>query len=162
VIVDTGGWLSSKKFLVPPSELRPSLQYENDFRVDLSKEQIESFAAYDGAALSSEEKWSDHERRYRSDWVRGPAMHRTETDRNVTPTTKQQIHAGSATIPSAEKEADIPVTPARTEGSMDISPSGPSMRWTTFEDKLRQRRKEVVSQQDLDLEEKLARQSKAS
>jgi sporulation protein YlmC with PRC-barrel domain len=27
VVVDTGGWLSSKKFLVPPREVRPSVQH---------------------------------------------------------------------------------------------------------------------------------------
>ena len=162
VIVDTGGWLSSKKFIVPPTELRPSLQHENDFRVDLTKQQIESFPAYDGTALSSEEKWADYERRYRSNWVDGPVMHRAETDRNITPTTKQQIDAGSGSLPTAEEEDETPVTPIRTEATMDVSPSGPSMRWTTFEDKLRQRRKEVLSQQELDLEKKLDRQRKAS
>ena len=45
VVVDTGGWLSSNKFIVPPQEVRPSLQHENDFLVDLTKEQIESFPA---------------------------------------------------------------------------------------------------------------------
>jgi hypothetical protein len=163
VVIDTGGWLSSKKFIVPPTELRPSLQHENDFLVELSKEQIESFPPYDGTAITSEERWADYERRYRSNWVDGPVMHRVETDRNVTPTTKQQIHAGSGSIPSAaEEDPGTPVTPMRTEASLDVSPSGPSMRWTTFEDKLRQRRKEVLSQQDTALERDLDQKRKAS
>ena len=70
VVVDTGGWLASKKFIVPPQEVRPSLQHGDDFLVDLTKEQIESFPAYDGQALTSEEKWADYERRYRSKWSR--------------------------------------------------------------------------------------------
>jgi hypothetical protein len=36
------------------------------------------------------------------------------------------------------------VTPMRTNAEMEISVSGPSLNWTTFEDKLRQRREEVL------------------
>ena len=155
VVVDTGGWLSSKKFIVPPTELRPSLQHENDFRVDLSKEQIESFPAYDGTELSSEEKWADYERRYRSNWVDDPVMHREATDRRITATARQQIDAGSATLPAIEEEeVETPVPPMRIEATMDNSATGPSMRWTTFEDKLRQRRQEVLSQQETAVDEK--------
>jgi sporulation protein YlmC with PRC-barrel domain len=147
VVVDTGGWLSSKKFVVPPAEIRPSLQHEDDFRVDLSKEQIESFPAYDGTALTDEEKWADYENRYRSKWVENPVMHREATDRNITPTTKQQVNAGSGTIPTSDAETaelEAPVTPMRNEGAMEVSPAGPSMRFTKFEDTLRQRREDVL------------------
>ena len=75
------------------------MQHENDFLVDLTKQQIESFPAYDGGELTSEEKWADYEKRYRSKWVENPVMHREATDRNITPTTKQQVGAGSGTIP---------------------------------------------------------------
>src|SRR5436190_19176893 len=46
VVVDTGGWLSSNKFIVPADQIRPSAEHEDDFAIDLSKEQIESFPAY--------------------------------------------------------------------------------------------------------------------
>lgn len=144
VIVDTGGWLTSKKFIVPPEEIGPSLRHKDDFQVDLTKDQIEGFPPYDSARLSSEERWADYEKRYRSNWVDGPAMHRLATDRNITPTTKQQIDAGSGSLPSTEDEDTAELTAIRTEGTMDVSPSGPSMRWTTFEDKLRQRKEEVL------------------
>jgi len=145
VVVDTGGWLTSKKFIVPPQEVRPSLQHEDDFLVDLTKEQIEGFPPYDGAALTSEEKWADYERRYRSKWVDRPVMHREGTDRNITPTTKQQVAAGSGAIPASSGTASgTEVTPVHNEATMDVSPSGPSLRWSTFEDTLRQRREEVL------------------
>lgn len=148
VVVNTGGWLSSKKFIVSPERIRPSLQHENDVRVDLTKEQIEAFPPYDGTALTSEEKWADYERRYRSKWVEKPVMHREATDRNITPTTKQQVDAGSGTIPAfdedIEEETDTDITPAEVEASMDISASGPILRWTTFEDTLRRRREDVL------------------
>jgi len=149
VVVDTGGWLSSKRFIVPPQEVRPSMQHQDDFLVDLTKEQIESFPPYDGTALSSEEKWNDYERRYRSNWEEGPIMHRTATDRNVTPTAKQQFDAGSGAVPSsdataAELDTQTDVVPARTETGMGVSPNNPSYRWTTFEDTLRRRREDVL------------------
>ncbi|MBS1850419.1 MAG: PRC-barrel domain-containing protein [Acidobacteria bacterium] len=145
VVIDTGGWLSSKKFLIPPQTLRTSLTHENDFRIDLGKSQIETFPPYDSKAVSTEAQWADYDRRYRSNWSTGPVMHREGTDRNVTPTTQQQVHAGSGAIPSAaEEDPGTPVTPVRTEAEMDISAAGPSLRWTTFEDKLRQRREEVL------------------
>jgi hypothetical protein len=147
VVVDTGGWLSSKKFIVPPEQVRPSLQHENDFLVDLTKEEIETFPAYDGKALTSEDQWADYERRYRSKWVERPVMHREATDRNITPTTKQQLDAGSGRLPSVEdgeEDDTVELTPLHTEASMEIDPSGPSLRWTTFEDTLRKRREEVL------------------
>ena len=149
VVVHTGGWLSSKRFVVPPDQIRPSLQHEDDFLVDLTQPQIESFPAYDGAALSAEEKWADYEKWYRAKWVENPVMQREAIDRNVTPTTKQQVGARSGTIPTsdadaAELDAETEVNPVRTEMTMDVDPSGPSTRWTTFEDTLRRRREEVL------------------
>ena len=149
VVVDTGGWLSSKKFVVPPEEIRPSMQHEGDFLVDLTKEQIENFPPYDGAALTSEERWADYETRYRSNWAEGPVMHREATDRNITPTTKQQVHAGSGAIPStrahaAKSENETEITAVHPETGMDVSPNTPAYRWTRFEDTLRRRRQEVL------------------
>jgi sporulation protein YlmC with PRC-barrel domain len=43
VVVDTGGWFSSRKFLVPPHRLHTSAEQENDFAVNLDKEQTKVF-----------------------------------------------------------------------------------------------------------------------
>jgi hypothetical protein len=153
VVVDTGGWLSSNKFIVPPQEVRPSLQHQDDFLVDLTKEQIESFPAYDENDLASEERWADYEKRYRSKWVESPVMHREDTDRNITPTTQQQVGVGVGTISSSDDTAELEVAgldaasevaPIHIEGTMEVSASGPSLRWSAFEDSLRQRREEVL------------------
>jgi hypothetical protein len=149
VVVDTGGWLSSKKFIVPPYQLSPSVQHEDDFRVHLTQQQIESFPPYNESDVESEEKWKNYEGRYRSEWVAEPVMHRVATDRNVTPTTKQQIDAGSGSLPDTvfadEDETASDITPMRTETSLGVDPSCPSRRWDTFEDRLRQRRQEIIS-----------------
>jgi sporulation protein YlmC with PRC-barrel domain len=93
VVVDTGGWLSSKKFLVPTDRIRTSQKHEDDYQVNLTKEQIEKFPPYKESDLDSEKDWGEYENRYRSKWVDGPVMHREATDRNITPTTYQQEHS---------------------------------------------------------------------
>jgi len=148
VVVDTGGLLSSRKFIVPPYQLSPSVQHEDDFQAHLTKEQIETFPPYNESDIDSEDKWNDYEGRYRSNWESGPIMHRVATDRNITPTTKQQIDAGSGSLASDDSGRDETVsdiTPMRTEASLGVDPSGPSRQWDTFEDRLRQRRQEIVS-----------------
>lgn len=148
VVVDTGGWLASKRFIVPPDAIRPSLQHDSDFLVDLTKEEIEAFPPYDGDLLTSEEKWADYEKRYRAKWVEKPVMHREATDRNITPTTKQQLGAGSGSLPSVEEddtaELETEVTPVHEETTLEVSPAGPTRRWDSFEDTLRKRREEVL------------------
>src|SRR5207237_10462898 len=95
-------------------------EHEDDFRVDLSKEQIETFPPYNESDVESEEKWGEYENRYRSKWEERPVMHRAGTDRNITPTTKQQIQSGSGRIVSGEEDTGSRVTPMRTGASMDI------------------------------------------
>ncbi len=143
-VVDTGGWLSSKKFIVPPEKLQASAKHDRDFRVNLTKEQIESFPPYDSANVASEAGWADYEQRYRSKWETGPVMHREGTDRNITPTTRQQIDAGSGSLASPNDAETFEVTPMRTNAEMEVSATGPSLNWTTFEDKLRQKREDVL------------------
>lgn len=100
VVIDTGGWLSSNKFIVPPREIRPSMQHEHDFLVNLTKEQIERLPAYDSKALTSEDKWEEYERWYRAKWEGDPITHRAATDRNNTSRSKQQVHSGSGATPA--------------------------------------------------------------
>lgn len=103
-VVDTGGWLTSNKFIVPPETLRPAVDHEGHFRVDLTQDQIETFPPYNESDPESEEKWADYDDRYRSQWEAGPIMLRVATDRNITPTTQQQLDAGSGRLLSIEEE----------------------------------------------------------
>jgi sporulation protein YlmC with PRC-barrel domain len=190
VVVDTGGWLSSKKFIVPADRLRSSAEHEDDYRVDLSKQQIETFPPYNESDVKDENKWADYENKYRSKWETGPVMHRAETDRNITPTTAQMTQGTGATGPmvgetsgrsvsssptgvGSDMSTDTPeetaresrfasgtstassetgtsgvnrtVTPIRSNTDLDIEPQGPGRRWSSFEDRLRQRRAEIVA-----------------
>jgi sporulation protein YlmC with PRC-barrel domain len=171
-VIDTGGWLHSKKFLIPTDALRASGKHDDDFETNLNKQQIESFPPYHESDLQSEEKWSDYEKRYRAKWVTDPVQHRAETDRNLTPTTYQ----ATGNLNSERAEAAVqgnPPPPARSQSTMgtssadlnaaerpteravpagsdavviDSSAMGIGGRWDTFQSRLRERRKEVVSQ----------------
>jgi sporulation protein YlmC with PRC-barrel domain len=170
VVVDTGGWLSTKEFIVPAEGLRASTRHENDFQVNLDKRQVESFPPYNESDLDSETKWAGYEGRYRSKWIADPVMHRAETDRNITPTAQQasgnpvsqQAAAQAHGIPTgprppvgaAVRRADLEAASSPTEravpagtDSVVISNSavGIGGRWDTFQSRLRERRKEAVS-----------------
>ena len=159
IVVDTGGWLSTKKFIVPADRLRVSARHQDDFEADLTKQQIETFPPYNESDLDSENRWADYEGRYRSKWTTDPVMHRAETDRNITPTTKQMQGSSSfspATNPSgrAQQAADVEAASRPTErvvpaGSDSVvisnSAAGIGGRWDTFQSRLRERRKEAVA-----------------
>jgi PRC-barrel domain len=172
VVVDTGGWLASKKFIVPAGRLQASARHENDFDVDLNKKQVESFPPYTDSELESESAWSAYEGKYRAKWVNDPVMHRAETDRNVTPTTYQATgnyesersisvaHGGSpdvARMPAVTTSNSGAVTESPSLATERIVPAGTDTvvisnsavgiggRWDTFQSRLRERRKEAVS-----------------
>src|SRR5882757_602852 len=118
VVVDTGGWLSSKKFIVPAERLRCSAEHKDDFAVDLDKTRVENFPPYNEKDLESDQQWADYEGRYRSKWEAHPVMHRAETDRNITPTTKQMPGTSSSAGGLSPRTAD---TGAFTEGGFAAS-----------------------------------------
>lgn len=163
VVVDTGGWLSTKKFIVPADRLRASAEHKDDFAVDLSKQQVESLPPYDESHLESDQQWSDYEGKYRSKWETNPVMHREGTDRNITPTTQQmpgnspsaraadsasgRSTAGSSSADMTDTDAIEQRGFAASTDSVEISQSanGIGPRWDTFQDRLRERRKEVIN-----------------
>ena len=65
VVVDTGGWLSSKQFLVAPERIRARSNKEDEYVTDLSKKQIEALPAYDDTHLQDERRWEKYEGDYR-------------------------------------------------------------------------------------------------
>ena len=64
-VVDTGGWLKSKLFLVPAERIRPRNDKEDEYSAALSKQQIENFPPYDENTLSDDRRWDAYEREYR-------------------------------------------------------------------------------------------------
>jgi len=161
VVVDTGGWLRTKKFIVPAERLRASAKHDDDFTVDLTKVQVESFPPYVETDLESDDQWLDYEGRYRSKWEADPVMHRDGTDRNITPTTQQMPGNSPSTraagasdavrsesVEEAEMEDAESIEPGYAAGTstvdIDVSAVGIGPRWDTFQDRLRERRKDVI------------------
>jgi PRC-barrel domain protein len=149
VVVDTGGWFSNKNFLVRPQRLRASAKHDGDFAADLSKEQIEELPAYKESDLTSDEKWRDYEKRFDEAWSSGPVQHREGSDRDITPTPAempaQAGSIGSQLTPSERAELDSRITPAGGDDvTIESSGAGIGARWLNFEDRLRQRRRDVT------------------
>jgi hypothetical protein len=167
VVVDTGGWLSTKKFIVPADGLHASLKHDGDFAVNLTQEQVEQFPPYSETDLESDELWADYEGRYRSKWVADPVMHRVGTDRDITPTMQQMPgNSPSARAAGAPDSVVSRSSSSEVRGSADLedaasldqggyaastdsveidnSANGIGPRWDVFQDRLRERRKDVI------------------
>ena len=86
VVIDTGGWLSSKKFIVSPSRLRASRKHEDDFQMSATKKEIEGFPTYNEDDVRDADRWKDYEKRYQAAWHDSPVQHRKGSDRDITPT----------------------------------------------------------------------------
>jgi hypothetical protein len=155
VVIDTGGWLTSKKFIVPANQISDSAQHDGDYVVDLTKEQIEKFPAYDEDDLSSEENWGLYEDRYRDSWSEGSVLHREGSNRTVTPApddvTADELPV--AGLSPEEQEADLEAADRADDrvfpaagNVIDLDPNSGAVgsRWTAFEQELQQRRRELT------------------
>jgi len=149
VVVDTGGWFTHKKFLVPPHRLHSSAEHKDDFAVNLDKQQIETLPPYNESDVESEDKWKAYEKRYDEAWHAGPVQHRKGSDRDITPT-PQEMPAESGSIgsqltPSERAEVNSRIIPAGSdEVTISSSAVGIGSRWLTFEERLRQRRRDIT------------------
>jgi sporulation protein YlmC with PRC-barrel domain len=89
LVVDTGGWLHSKKFLVPSRQVMTATEGEDrGYRVALRREQIERFPEYKEEAIDRDEDWNDYERRYDDAYKlsdSGDVLHREGTTNIITP-----------------------------------------------------------------------------
>jgi sporulation protein YlmC with PRC-barrel domain len=152
-VVDTGGWLSSRKFIIAASRLSPSAKHNDDYQVDLTKDQIENFPPYNDKDIDSQENWKSYEKQYHKAWEDdGNVQHRAGSDRNVTPTPDEMPDTGSAI--TGTRQPVLNVTPERlvpsTGGEPISAVTGTNIgsRWLSFEDQLRERRREVIESCD--------------
>jgi sporulation protein YlmC with PRC-barrel domain len=146
VVVDTGGWLKSKKFLVPTERLRQSAKHDDDYEADLTKPQIESFPPYNEEDVKSEDRWKDYEKRYKAGWDEAPVMHRKGSDHAITPNADEIPPAPSTDIdydPEVVNRRIIP--PTANEVNIPSSGAGLGDRWSSFEGMLRNRREDLTA-----------------
>jgi len=98
VVVDTGGWLTSKRFLVPAREVMTSVEGEDrGYRVALTREQIQRFPEYDEKYIDRENDFVDYERRYHEAYklsTEGDVMHREGSMHMITPTPEELPASG--------------------------------------------------------------------
>ena len=126
-VVDTGGWLKSKLFLVPAERIRPRSDREDEYFVALSKEQIENFPVYDENTVGDEKRWDTYERAYRGSAKfeeTGGVLHQAGgTNILVSDGLRAQ---GSAPITSSGRSASGYKSPIhhREVGMMDTTPTG--------------------------------------
>ena len=104
-VVDTGGWLSSKKFLVPADRIYPYEKNTEDFAIDATKKQIEALPLYDENVTATDAQWREYDTRYREAWGSGPVMHKQGSTHSITPE-PSEMPAGRGT--GAGDEAYMP------------------------------------------------------
>jgi hypothetical protein len=73
--------------MVPADRIEMRGDKEDEYRVNASKQQIETFPAYDESHLKDEKKWKDYEENYRnaSGWSETGVLHQQDTTRIITP-----------------------------------------------------------------------------
>ena len=147
-VVDTGGWLSSKKFVVPSERLSPSDKHEGNYQVALTKKQIEMFPVYDEKSVESSESWNNYEEAYSTVWEGNEVQHRAGSDHDVTPTDDEvPPDTGSSIAGTRQPVLDVTperLVPAGNQAEIPVSSTGVGQRWLSFEDRLRQRRREAT------------------
>lgn len=138
VVIDAGGWLSSNKFLVPADRLQPSREHEDDYYVNLTKDQVKTFPAYDEKSVHDRDRWDDYEKRYEAGWTTtGDVQHREDApDKNLTPTTDEMIASGIASRGGST---------GRRETVGDVNDrSYLGEHWTNFESRIRRDRAAIT------------------
>lgn len=76
-IVDSGGWLTSRRFLVPTNRLET--YSDEEFRLPLSRDQVKNLPEFDDAVLSDDMRFNDYRSRWDSRWsniAHAPTRHR--------------------------------------------------------------------------------------
>lgn len=159
-VVDTGGWLSSRKFVVPAERIRRHPRSEDAFSVNLSKREVERFPAYDEKMLESDERWRDYEDRYRAELTTsGDVLHREGSDRTITAPAEQIGGGGGISsrglAPQRLREGDtVGVTasgkPDVERGTLHPTATSPQLeigrRWQAFSERVRQSREQIVAE----------------
>jgi hypothetical protein len=147
--VDTGGWLSSKKFLVPIQRIQPYGSREDQFYADLDKERIRMLPEFDQQALASEVGWADYERQYQERWSRGAVMYNKETGRIVTPPDDEVQGERTAPLSNEGRRSMMrDFTPSRL-AKEETSPGAPSSGDVT----LRPKKPSMAGREDVEMQE---------
>lgn len=121
-VINAGGWLTSKKFLVPVNRISPYGNHDDKFYAELDKERIQMMPEYNEEALKSEAGWSEYEKKYEEHWTTsGDVMHNQQTGRIITPGPDQMPQGSSQPLSSeARQSLNRDFTPEKL-GTRDVS-----------------------------------------
>ena len=61
VVIDSGGWFESDKFLLPGDRISPNHEHKDDFTADATREQVKGSPKYDEKSLASKSAWKKFE-----------------------------------------------------------------------------------------------------
>lgn len=87
VVVETGGWLSSNKFLVPARQLTIREEGDEDYHVNLSKDQVKKLPQYQEDSVDREDDFREYESRYEASYSdASDILQREGTTHAITPT----------------------------------------------------------------------------
>ncbi len=117
--------------------------------MNLDKDQIKNLPRYNESDLRTQEHWESYEKRYSDAWHAGPIQHREGSDRNLTPTA-QEMPAEPGAIGSQlsdEERARVSsriTPPLANDMTIQHNAVGLSDRWTNFEERLRQHRRQIT------------------
>lgn len=141
LVIDTGGWLSSHKFVVPASRIQPYHQGKqddrHDFYTDLTKERIQMFPAYDEKVLDKHDAWAEYERNYEKAWTESPILHQEGSQNIITPPAGE-IPPDPAAKPVMRETRDF--TPARLGDKFAMPRAAQTSRLTSFQENIRRAR----------------------
>lgn len=121
VVIDTGAWLKSQKFLVPLNRIQPYGAYEDKFYAELDKERIQMLPEFNDETMKSQDGWEAYEKRYHERWNEGVVMYNKDTGRIVTPPA-DQVTGGRARPLSEEEKRSLTrdFTPAKMGKEDDL------------------------------------------
>jgi len=108
-VVDTGGWLQSRRFVVPAERIEArggdasGEKDENEFVIAMTRQHIERLPAYDERLLEEDEHWAQYEKRYgeSAGWSESPELHQEGSSSIVTPAELRPDPA-SANVPDPD------------------------------------------------------------
>jgi uncharacterized protein YrrD len=66
VVVDSGGWLKSRRFLLHPDDLRAIAEQGDRLAIRMSKADVERLPTLDEDVLESDEKFREYQQAYRA------------------------------------------------------------------------------------------------
>ena len=140
VVIDSGGWLKSRRFLIMASRIFASPERPDEFQVGVTKQQIENLPPYDEKSLRSQEDLKKYEEEYKKAWHEGPVQHRHGSDRNITPPDDElepagasgETSSGGSTVTAADlypdRITDKFSDPTPSGGKVTLRPAGTASR----------------------------------